>query len=354
MTDDIWLFYDYNTIITRIYLLIARTSIMSATPNPWAWLGLLKWSLSYSDGTSPSDLSPMSKEDREFLEQVMKDGIIDENERMKTILLQVTNQMEKWRDNSVCLAEEEETIGGLLEELRDIVEQIDFARAFMALKGIHFLLGCMQELTVPLFIRQECGAIVATMAQHNPPVQKELLEVGALKTMSDLYFANDQHPQFQARLIQAISATVRQNTLAEAVFCKLDQALPLFESALRKGGNEAVQKRSIFFLSALLTSDQSDEERVLHFAPILLMIETDYLDVSCSREIREMSLFMLEQIMQQRLLPNDSKLVKDIITRGTSRLQVMKHLLGEEADDHAIELMHWEQILSLATNSNYR
>ena len=64
---------------------------MSAQPEDnWAWLGLLKWSLTYVDGTVPSEESPnykeMSTEDKKFLEEVMKDGIINEGERMKTIL----------------------------------------------------------------------------------------------------------------------------------------------------------------------------------------------------------------------------------------------------------------------------
>uniref|UniRef100_A0A7S4KBJ9 Uncharacterized protein n=1 Tax=Guillardia theta TaxID=55529 RepID=A0A7S4KBJ9_GUITH len=66
--------------------------------NPWAWLGLLKWSLSYSDGTRKNDdITPMSKEDREFLEKVMAEGIIDENERMKFILQESTKAMEYYR-----------------------------------------------------------------------------------------------------------------------------------------------------------------------------------------------------------------------------------------------------------------
>jgi len=65
--------------------------------NPWGWLGLLKWTLSHSDGTSPSSEMKMSEEDRKFLETVMKEGIIDENDRMKEILKRVTNQIELWR-----------------------------------------------------------------------------------------------------------------------------------------------------------------------------------------------------------------------------------------------------------------
>ena len=174
----------------------------------------------------------------------MKEGVIDENERMKVILKSVAQQMEQWKEDAPAISistETEDEVAVLLLEVRDIVEQIDYARAFAALKGIAFLLGCIQEQTVPLSTRTECCGIIATMSQHNPPVQKEMLEAGALKVLSDLYFENPQHQAFQARLVQAMSAIVRQHALAEAVFCQLEQSVPLFQSALRKNGSEALQ-----------------------------------------------------------------------------------------------------------------
>ena len=42
------------------------------------WLGLLNWSLAHTDGTSPSEVRPMSDEDRLFLEKVMKEAVKDE------------------------------------------------------------------------------------------------------------------------------------------------------------------------------------------------------------------------------------------------------------------------------------
>jgi hypothetical protein len=77
---------------------------------PWAWLGLLKWSLSYSDGTRDnSDISPMTAEDRAFLEKVMKEGVIDENERMKFILQEAAKAMEYYK--SLCDENREKSNG---------------------------------------------------------------------------------------------------------------------------------------------------------------------------------------------------------------------------------------------------
>ena len=160
--------------------------------DPWAWLGLLKWSLSYSDGTrSTSDISPMSKEDRKFLEKVMAEGIIDENERMKFILQVSTKAMEHYRLKAIGTYPDsdppisDDDLEDLLQELRDIVEQIDYARAFCSLQGLPFLIGCMDEAkNIPENIRNQCGGIISTLAQNNPDVQKQLLEMGAIKSLS--------------------------------------------------------------------------------------------------------------------------------------------------------------------------
>ena len=54
-----------------------RVSFNKLENSPFHWLGLLKWSLAYSDGTEPAgDVEPMSKEDIDFLEKVMKEGIM--------------------------------------------------------------------------------------------------------------------------------------------------------------------------------------------------------------------------------------------------------------------------------------
>ena len=55
--------------------------------DPAAWAALLKWSLAQTgDGTSSEPPAPMSQEKREFLEAVMKDGVVDLVKRAGEIL----------------------------------------------------------------------------------------------------------------------------------------------------------------------------------------------------------------------------------------------------------------------------
>jgi hsp70-interacting protein len=337
------------------------------TNNPWGWLGLLKWSLAYTDGTKDSEHKQMSAEDKAFLEAVMKDGIIDENERMKEILKQVTTQMESWKSDRAT-AEDESQVEELLDELRFIVEQIDYARAFAAMKGLPFLLGCIQETdAIPISTRSMCLGVLCTLCQHNPPLQTELLELGSLKVLSDLFFSSlegaDGHHQppkdsnYQARIMQAISANVRSHEMAETVFCQLEQAPQLLLDGVAKDAPTSLRKRALFFLRALVTSDTSSTERVRLFdSSIVTVIDSVLLDADTATtttttvdgELLEMSLALIIQLLAQ------GKGIDGILTRrdalataSMARIAALRERTGaDEQDDAAIELGLWEELLT--------
>lgn len=346
----------------------------------WAWLGLLKWSLAYSDGTRPSNetMTPMSDEDKAFLEAVMKDGIIDENERMKTILKEVTTSLEAMKENSdgkhaqVPLNEEE--INELLLELRDIVEQIDYARAFAAMKGLPFLLGCAsQRDVVPRSIRISCLGILATMCQNNPPVQAELLGLGSIRILTEIFFAEypevppseppeESDGQVRAKTVQAMSANVRNNAMAEDVFCQIDDARRVIASALGLfSGQEALppppaslRKRALFFLRALITSDTSTMARVRMFNDCICYVCDNLVSDSqdANVELREMSLGMIDQILTQKSSVNAVLSRKEsLVATGVRRVAAIRELQGEERDFANIELELWEAVLVLLSRA---
>ncbi|KAL7519272.1 hypothetical protein ACHAWX_004060, partial [Stephanocyclus meneghinianus] len=226
---------------------------MSSSVNnnsPFTWLGLLKWSLAYSDGTRSSgeEFKPMSKADVEFLEKVMKEGIIDEGERMKEILRSLTEGVEGVLNESVVGREEEkkkdiseDDMLEMFQELRDIVEQIDYARAFMAMGGITFLLGCATtEGSVPKSIRKASLSVLATMCQNNPPVQLNLLEAGHIPQLIQMFF--DYSPtgkngdigddSMREKVVQTLSASIRGHAMAEHIFCQNEQAKTMLRLGL--------------------------------------------------------------------------------------------------------------------------
>jgi hsp70-interacting protein len=306
---------------------------MSANGQPFEWLGLLKWSLSYTDGTkNDQNISPMSAEDRAFLEEVMKHGIVNEADRMKVILSEITLYLDTLSasDQTVFLDEEkEEEIQSLMMELKDIVGLIDYAKMFAAMGGIQLLMGMSLEQSISPRLRATCMTALATLCQNNPTVQKTMFEQGIMTTLINLYFS--QHPEekqnsldesygvLRSRIVQAISAMVRGMDSAEEAFCLNDKARELIESGLGMLETSPrspfiLRKKTLFFLQALITSDSTNHSRIGLFQPAIQYIVNHYLhsDDEPDLELREMSLSFILRIFENNLgasLDRDTKLV---------------------------------------------
>lgn len=377
----------------------------SSVNSPFAWLGLLKWSLAYTDGTSsdPSNALPMSEEDRTFLEKVMAEGIIDEGERMKSILKDLTDGLEVMMmvgtgssiDDADSNEEKVKELGEddmveLLEELRDIVEQIDYARAFMALGGIPFLLGLATHINhgvavtncLPKLIRRGALKTMSTMCQNNPPVQLCLLENGHIPQLIKLFIEytpgggrdgrnSDGDDDIRADVIQALSASVREHSMAEQIFCMNEEAKVMLELGLgmkqiitgrdstKRNPKPSVQlrKRSSFLLRALLTSDDatSDERHTL-FEDIIVYVCTRVIDDEWEddTEIREISMAMISMLLSMRLNGKQSEALKiilrnknnitSIVTRRIQHINALEEG-SEEKEDGAIELDELETLM---------
>ena len=340
--------------------------------NPNAWLGLLKWSLAYSDGTKPSgeNIEQMSKEDIAFLESVMKDGIIDEGERMKTILKDLTDSLEislGGEQEEKRKELDEDDMLDLMQELRDIVEQIDYARAFMAMGGIPFLLGCAAS-AAPKSIKKAALSILSTMCQNNPPVQLSLLEHGHMPPLIQIFFDNtsgvdgatEGDDSMREKVVQALSASIRGHSMAEHIFCQnehgrlmLQLGLGMQTSTHTKPSTQ-LRKRCLFLLRAILTSDEATDDRHKIFKNMISYVCTHEINEAWEdeAEIREMSLAMLSQLLNKNpphkiasdtILSNKSQ----IGSFGVKRIECIRQL-EEGSDDReyaSLELEEWENIM---------
>ena len=358
----------------------------SQAEEQWPWLGLLKWSLTYVDGTVPSeeseDFKKMSKEDIAFLEEVMKNGIIDEGDRMKKILKHLVAYFEHVQGGSgVKAVEEEKTshadplsvdeIEELLQELQDIVEQIDFAKSFSTMGGIPFLIGCASQSTkVPTNIRAACLAVLGTMTQNNPAVQYTMLDQGNIPKLVDIFFAEylrsdaEDASMIQARALQAMSCSVRNHDIGEKIFCMNTEARKMVEASLglysheieAEKGKEALPKpsdnmrrKALFFMQALVTSDSADSERICLFNNAIQYVASRFIDkgIEINADIREMALSMLTRILDQKKSVNAVLDVKSyLVTLGIKSIAEMRKLKGDEKDLFGEELRLWEMLIS--------
>jgi len=334
-----------------------------------AWLGLLKWSLNHVDGTVPSEESPgfteMSAEDKAFLEEVMKNGIIDEGKRMQTILSSLVSYLDNLiNDNNKnaesaddCEPISESDVLDLLEELQYIVGQIDYARNFAAMGGIKFLIGCSsQKQAVSKSIRSSCLGIIATLCQNNPPVQYMMLEQGCIPKLLELYFAQDTI-SLEAKVMQAMASFIRDHDIAEKIFCMNEDAVKMIESGLglfqrNEVSSESkltLKRRTLFFLQAIVTSDTADFDRLLLFKRAIQYTACNFLEVEkeSNQEIREMTLSMLVRILVQKKSVNTVLDLKSVLVGiGVKRVSAMRVLTGEEKEYATEELNLWETLIS--------
>jgi hsp70-interacting protein len=346
------------------------------------WLGLLKWSLNHVDGTVPSSESPgfkeMSAEDKAFLEEVMKNGIIDEGKRMKTILSSLVGYLENILQQQQKVSESDTTeepisedeASTLLIELRDIVEQIDYAKSFAAMGGIKFLIGCSAEKErIPKAIRSGCLKVLSTLCQNNPPVQYMMLEQGTIVKLLEMYFAEFPSQQqgegnaqlladtsLRANIVQAMSSSIRNHETAEKIFRMNEESVKMIESGLGlHHENETLpcpdltlRRKTLFFLQALVTSDSADVDCVNLFTRAIQYTACNFLDpkMEPNQEMREMTLSMLVRILDRNQGVNSVLNMKStLIGLGVTRVSTLRAMEGDEAQYTEEELKLWESLI---------
>jgi len=372
------------------------------------WLGLLKWSLNYVDGTVPSSESKnfkaMSEEDKKFLEEVMKNGIVDEGDRMTVILNSLVSYLDSClnvsKDNDSNENDSSEKVPSLEEveemmmELQDIVEQIDFAKSFASMGGLQFLIGCASasasassaqssssSSSVPGSIRAACLGILATLCQNNPAVQMMMLEQGNIPKLIQIYFdqfssstssadGEDSSSAITSKAMQAMSSSVRNHDVAEKIFCMNDDGIKMVETGLGMYSSSssslsipppsaALRRRALFFLQALITSDTADGDRVRLFKAAIQFVAGRYLDLNTGidgdmmendSQTREMALSMITRILDQKNSVDaltEKGVHSFLVSLGVKRVSTMRSILdADEKEIVAEELKLWEGVIS--------
>jgi hsp70-interacting protein len=196
----------------------------------------------------------------------------------------------------------DDALKDLLQELRDIVEPIDYARAFLSLKGLPFLLGCILET-------------------------KAVLEIQL------------------ARIMHATSSCVRNHEVAETVFAHLEQAPALMAPCIdpKFQPSSSLQSITLFFLRALVTSDTATPSRVHSFSGPIVYVIDHCLQESNTPDLRETALALLVQLLEQKKSSNAILLRTDYL----AALGVQRDLTGEDRDYAQTELESWTSLMIL-------
>jgi len=177
--------------------------------DPAMWGALLRWSVQQTDGTSDTPVQPMSEENKAWLEQVMKDGIVDYVKRAGEILEELTTGTKPCLEGASMDDDAVDTLLERAEELDDIVGQIDFAQSLVQIGGIAPLIGIISCDAVPAPLRAALLGVLATVAQNNPFAQEALYQAGALAIYLEALQSQETPSAMKAKALHAVSCLVR-------------------------------------------------------------------------------------------------------------------------------------------------
>lgn len=179
------------------------------------WQDLLKWSLSYNDGTGPPQRK-LDDEERRWFYQAMESAFEDEGERLKQDML-ILAQSHDGEVQGVTL----ERQCDIMEDVEDLVAQIDLAKTFVKMEGMALLMKIVRERGKggdggSDLSRLRAGALTAasTCINHNPEAQADFLRRGGIEAMAEVVVDKGEDVKVRAKALSVIAATVRHNNTA--------------------------------------------------------------------------------------------------------------------------------------------
>jgi hypothetical protein len=224
-------------------------------------LTLLKWSIAQTDGTSPSSQSKLSDEDRAFLEKVFNENVKDEPKRLREILTKIS----KFIDDSM-LAQNEDEIIEMLEEVSDIICQIDMAQVFMKFGGLECVLLLLESADLSTKARCVVASIIGEMSQNNSVVQQEIHDKGIVGRLAQVMAGTSS--DIGNKILFSISCAIRNHSEAESHFVA-NYSQSVFSTALNDTDSQLF-RRALFLANALISSDHTSVERINRILPLFI------------------------------------------------------------------------------------
>ncbi|GER57247.1 Hsp70 nucleotide exchange factor FES1 [Striga asiatica] len=281
------------------------------------WDGLLKWSLSHSDGTNTS--RTLSEEDRRWFMEAVQAQSVDIIGRMKEITLVMQAPEHVLESQGVT----PQDIEGLLDELQEHVESIDMANDLKSIGGLEPLINHLKNSHSN--IRAKAAEVVSTIVQNNPTSQKSVMDSNGLEPLLSNFIA-DPDVLVRTKALGAISSLIRHNKPGISAF-RLANGYAALRDAL---GSESVrfQRKALNLIHYLLQENHLDRAIAteLGFSRIFM-----HLASSQDIEVREGALSgLLELARAESSRPNniscdENEKLKEILQeriRGISEMSI--------------------------------
>ncbi|KAH6829496.1 Fes1A [Perilla frutescens var. hirtella] len=280
------------------------------------WEGLLKWSLSHSDGTNSS--RTLSEEDRRWFMEAMQGQTVDVVKRMKEITLVMKTPEQVLESQGVT----PQDIEDMLDELQEHVESIDMANDLHSIGGLVPLLDYLRNSHAN--IRAKAAEVVSTIVQNNPRSQQMVMEANGLEPLLS-NFTSDPDVGVRTKALGAISSLIRHNKSGVAAF-RLANGYAALRDAL-SSENVRFQRKALNLIDYLLNENRSDIGVIteLGFPRIMMHLASNE-----DSDIREAALRGLLEVARDRLEKpissnEDDDKLKQLLQERVKGISEMSH-----------------------------
>ena len=213
-----------------------------------SWSGLLKWSLSYADGTRPS--RAISEEERRWLaEAVERHMMVDVVSRMREIALLMSTPLSVLEAHGIT----PDDIEGLLAELQVHVESIDMANDLHSVGGLVPVIKYLRNSNAR--IRARAADVVTTVVQNNPTSQQLVMEASGFDPLLS-NFTSDPDLTARIKALGALSSLIRNNKPGVSAF-RLANGYAGLRDALTSE-SARFQRKALNLTNYLLSESHSD------------------------------------------------------------------------------------------------
>ena len=300
------------------------------------YLGLLRWSLQYSDGTT-TNAQPMEEERRKWLMAALEDGVVDPVDQIKSILkvLETPEQEEEHRSSAEKRTSFLEASATALSELIDFAENIDWARDVVKIGGVPIVLRHLQGDHESL--RRLSAEVIAALAQNNDELQGQLLEQGSLEALVVNFKAKDCSDAEKVKLLLGMSCLIRGSPAGTKAFVKDHKGVPLLLQSIgttdTKDWTQAqlkLTRKAVFLLRYILFA-------VPQIRPVIadsLVSAIAPLTTAGDIDLRESTLTLLEQVLTDSASRQRMETKKEL----QAMLGDYTTKVGVDKDDHSAVL----------------
>mmetsp|Transcript_8942 Transcript_8942/g.10235 ORF Transcript_8942/g.10235 Transcript_8942/m.10235 type:complete len:355 (-) Transcript_8942:1476-2540(-) len=262
------------------------------------YLGILRWSLNYQDGTA-DNAKPMDEETRKWLMEAIESQVVDPVEQMTNILKVLEIEPKESSSENDTSEEFLNNRSDALDELVEYVENIDLARDFNKVGGIKIILKLLNEDSE--IIRRKAAEVLALVVQNHPELQSIVLKQDALDVLLRQWKKEGCTDKEKAKLLYAISCLIRGSTEGTVQFIEEKKGVVLLLNTLddtkdsKDDPNKSrLTRKVLFLLRYLLTAVPSMRPVLVN----LLMQTLGALITHKDIDIRESSLKLVELTLQ--------------------------------------------------------